>query len=150
MYWYIFPHRGRWRATRDIISAPMDTADQPAWAGVLKCDCTGKTIAGRAVWSAVFYWCRYDVSNLPVTLYIPLITLWYSLNTSSVPSHPLIRLLIFPHMYNILYIHTYSRYFQPNYNKVKATPESPDLWTNLILLRVDDEIGGCTSWSKVE
>ena len=24
----------------------------------------------RAVWSAVFYWRRYDVSNLPVTLYI--------------------------------------------------------------------------------
>jgi len=44
---------------------------------VLKCGCTGKTIATRAVWSAESYWRRYDVSNLPVTLYIKLITLWY-------------------------------------------------------------------------
>ena len=38
--------------------------------GVLKCGCTGKTIAARAVRSAVFYWRRYDVRHLPVTLYI--------------------------------------------------------------------------------
>ena len=43
---------------------------------VLKCGCTGKTIAACAVWSAESYWRRYDVSNLPVILYIELITLW--------------------------------------------------------------------------
>ena len=43
--------------------------------GVLKCGCTGKTIAGR-VQSDQLYWRRYDLSNFPVTLYIQLITLW--------------------------------------------------------------------------
>ena len=42
-------HRGRQRATRDVISAPMGTADQTAWAGVLICGCTGKTLAPRAI-----------------------------------------------------------------------------------------------------
>jgi len=45
------------RGTRDVISAPMDTADQTTvhGRGVLKCGCGGKTIAACAVWSAVIY-----------------------------------------------------------------------------------------------
>ena len=43
----------------------------------------------RAVLSAESYWRRYDVSNLPVTHYIQLITLWANHSNDSDMQHPL-------------------------------------------------------------
>ena len=63
----------------NAISAPMDTADQTARARGRDSTtiCAGATTRLFSLISCVrYYWRRYDVSNLTVTLYIQIITLW--------------------------------------------------------------------------